>query len=220
MDTWQNIELMIGILAKCVIWTLGKISPEGTVSFDELAPFSSDKIQAKILDLGYGGACRAHWVNICQRGSGILLTSFVDVPRCRISGGPRLPVWTNKSFDWPPLSSLGGQRRREVGNELQQNGGIAPRRVRRREARNGKPGTWTWNDECSADDTLIPLGVQLHVGSQGGRKSRSNRHSDVDYKWGCTICGLFVYKLLTECGYSVDFTSINSPHFLCHLKVK
>ena len=25
-------------------------------SFDELAPFSSDKIQAKILDLGYGGA--------------------------------------------------------------------------------------------------------------------------------------------------------------------
>ena len=28
-------------------------------SFDELAPFSSDKIQAKILDLGYGGARRA-----------------------------------------------------------------------------------------------------------------------------------------------------------------
>ena len=26
---------------------------------DDLAPFSRDKIQAKILDLGYGGACRA-----------------------------------------------------------------------------------------------------------------------------------------------------------------
>ena len=28
-------------------------------SFDELTPFSSDKIRAKILDLGYGGARRA-----------------------------------------------------------------------------------------------------------------------------------------------------------------
>ena len=27
--------------------------------FDELAPFSSDKIRAKILELGYGGAGRA-----------------------------------------------------------------------------------------------------------------------------------------------------------------
>ena len=59
MDTWQNIKLTIGILAKRVIWTLGKISPEGKVSFDKLVPFSSDKIRAKILDLGYGGARRA-----------------------------------------------------------------------------------------------------------------------------------------------------------------
>ena len=28
-------------------------------TYDELAPFSSDKIRAKILDLGYGGARRA-----------------------------------------------------------------------------------------------------------------------------------------------------------------
>ena len=32
-------------------WNLLKRHP-----FDELAPFSSDKIRAKILDLGYGGA--------------------------------------------------------------------------------------------------------------------------------------------------------------------
>ena len=42
----------------------------------------------------------------------------------------------------------------------------------------------------------------------------------VDYKWGWIIYGLFVYKLLTGCGYSVDFTPINSPHFLCPTKVK
>ena len=35
-------------------WNLLKRHP-----FDELAPFSSDKIRAKILDLGYGGAGRA-----------------------------------------------------------------------------------------------------------------------------------------------------------------
>ena len=29
------------------------------MSFDELAPFSSDKIRAEILDLGYGGARKA-----------------------------------------------------------------------------------------------------------------------------------------------------------------
>ena len=45
MDTWQNIELTIGVLAKRVIWTLSKISPEGKVSFDKLAPFSSDEIR-------------------------------------------------------------------------------------------------------------------------------------------------------------------------------
>ena len=56
MGTWQNIKLTIGILAKGVTLTLGKISLEGKVSFNELAPFSSDKIRAKILDLDYGGA--------------------------------------------------------------------------------------------------------------------------------------------------------------------
>ena len=45
MDTWQNIKLTIGVLAKRVIWTLSKISLEGKVSFDKLAPFSSDEIR-------------------------------------------------------------------------------------------------------------------------------------------------------------------------------
>ena len=38
---------------------------------DDLAPFSSDKIRAKILDLGYGGARRALH-NLCLKSARIL----------------------------------------------------------------------------------------------------------------------------------------------------
>ena len=38
---------------------------------DELAPLSSDKIRAKILDLGYGGARRALH-NLCPKSARIL----------------------------------------------------------------------------------------------------------------------------------------------------
>ena len=38
---------------------------------DDLAPFSSDKIRAKILDLGYGGARRALH-NLCPKSARIL----------------------------------------------------------------------------------------------------------------------------------------------------
>ena len=41
------------------MWSLGLIWGAKHHSFDELAPLSSDKILAKILDLGYGGARRA-----------------------------------------------------------------------------------------------------------------------------------------------------------------
>ena len=40
-------------------------------TLDESAPFSSDKIRAKILDLGYGGARRALH-NLCPKSARIL----------------------------------------------------------------------------------------------------------------------------------------------------
>ena len=41
------------------------------VTLDESAPFSSDKIRAKILDLGYGGAHRALY-NLSPKSARIL----------------------------------------------------------------------------------------------------------------------------------------------------
>ena len=41
------------------------------VTYDDSAPFSSDKIRAKILDLGYGGARRALH-NLCPKSARIL----------------------------------------------------------------------------------------------------------------------------------------------------
>ena len=49
------------------------MKPEGNimVHYDDWAPFSSDKIRAKILDLGYGGARRALY-NLSPKSARIL----------------------------------------------------------------------------------------------------------------------------------------------------
>ena len=48
-------------------------------SIDELAPFSSDKIRAKILDLGYGGARRA-LLNLSPKSARILSAAITRTP--------------------------------------------------------------------------------------------------------------------------------------------
>ena len=62
---------------------------------DNLAPFSSDKIRAKILDLGYGGACRALH-NLSPKSARILsaaitrtilLPAGVRIPRYNFHSG-------------------------------------------------------------------------------------------------------------------------------------
>ena len=45
---------------------------------DDLAPFSSDKIRAKILDLGYGGARRALH-NVSPKSARILSAAVTDI---------------------------------------------------------------------------------------------------------------------------------------------
>ena len=42
----------------------------------------------------------------------------------------------------------------------------------------------------------------------------------IEEMWGWAICGVLVYDMLTGCGEDVDFTPINSPHFLCPTKVQ
>ena len=59
---WHQEGWVLGV-PSCII--VSNVTPKGdrlmrkVLQGDNLAPFSSDKIQAKILDLGYGGAQRA-----------------------------------------------------------------------------------------------------------------------------------------------------------------
>ena len=56
---------------------------------DNLAPFSSDKIRAKILDLGYGGARRALH-NLCPKSARILSAAITrtTLPPAGVRIGP------------------------------------------------------------------------------------------------------------------------------------
>ena len=55
---------------------------------DELTPFSSDKIRAKILDLGYGGARRALH-NPCPKSARILSAAITRT--ILLPAGARMP---------------------------------------------------------------------------------------------------------------------------------
>ena len=55
---------------------------------DNLAPFSSDKIRAKILDLGYGGARRALH-NLCPKSARILSAAITRT--ILLPAGVRIP---------------------------------------------------------------------------------------------------------------------------------
>ena len=69
------------------------------ITLDESAPFSSDKIRAKILDLGYGGACRAIY-NLSQKSVRIL-SAAITIDR-----------WTGAwSDNLAPQQGLGYPRR-------------------------------------------------------------------------------------------------------------
>ena len=58
----------------CGAWMEKKVLWE-----DDLAPFSSDKIRAKILDLGYGGARRALH-NLSPKSARILSAAITRTP--------------------------------------------------------------------------------------------------------------------------------------------
>ena len=65
----------IGLMQVMLNWNLLKHRP-----FDALAPFSSDKIQAKIFDLGYGGARRALH-NLSQKSARFLSAAITRTLR-------------------------------------------------------------------------------------------------------------------------------------------
>ena len=73
---------------------LGNLTPSGarlmrTVLLDDNpAPFSSDKIRAKILDLGYGGARRALH-NLCPKSARILSAAITRT--ILLPAGVRMP---------------------------------------------------------------------------------------------------------------------------------
>ena len=70
------------------------------VHYDDLAPFSSDKIRAKILDLGYGGARHEPSITYVQNLRGFyqrqsqLTGGQVLDPTILLPAGARLPMMT------------------------------------------------------------------------------------------------------------------------------
>ena len=65
------------------------------ITLDESAPFSSDKIRAKILDLGYGGARHEPSITYVQNLRGFYQRQSQLGPTILLPAGARRPVTTS-----------------------------------------------------------------------------------------------------------------------------
>ena len=88
---WHQEGWVLGV-PSCII--VSNVTPKGdrlmrkVLQGDNLAPFSSDKIRAKILDLGYGGARRALH-NLSPKSARILSAAITHT--ILLPAGVRIP---------------------------------------------------------------------------------------------------------------------------------
>ena len=79
---WQQEGWVLGVSTSIIVRNLTPNGPwliRVCLQEDNLAPFSSDKIRAKILDLGYGGAPRA-LLNLSPKSARILSAAITRTP--------------------------------------------------------------------------------------------------------------------------------------------